>query len=153
MRSNRLSTVMPVPGLDPGIVAGIHVFLAGHQQERRGWPRIKSGGDEPGHDSGEMDQYDRNALQRPGNPNSALASLVLPAGAKNIRRARGDARRIGGVEKMVAYLSLPNWKSGFMLLVGFACTFRSGAYGVTKGAYGVTEARTSAGTLDSDEGA
>ena len=33
-----LSHVMPVPGLDPGIVAGIHVFLAGRQQERRGWP-------------------------------------------------------------------------------------------------------------------
>jgi len=77
-----------------------------------------------------------------------LASLVRPAGAKNIRRARGDARRIGGVEKMVAYLSLPNWKSGLMLLVGFAWTFRSGAYGVTKGAYGVAEARASAGSDD-----
>src|SRR5262245_39333970 len=30
---------------------------------------------------------------------TVLASLVLPAGAKNIRRARGDARRIGSVEK------------------------------------------------------
>jgi len=28
MRSNHLSSVMPVPGLDPGIVAGIYVFLA-----------------------------------------------------------------------------------------------------------------------------
>ena len=33
MRSNHLSRVMPVPGLDPGIVAGIHVFLAGFQQK------------------------------------------------------------------------------------------------------------------------
>ena len=49
---------------------------------------------------------------------------------------------------MVAYLSLPNWKSGLMLLVGFAWTFRSGAYGVTKGAYGVAEARASAGSDD-----
>src|SRR5712671_6857415 len=32
------SRVMPVPGLDPGIVAGIHAFLAGFQRERRGWP-------------------------------------------------------------------------------------------------------------------
>ena len=29
MRLNHLSSVMPVPGLDPGIVAGIHVLLAG----------------------------------------------------------------------------------------------------------------------------
>jgi hypothetical protein len=27
----RRSIVMPVPGLDPGIVAGIHVFLSGDQ--------------------------------------------------------------------------------------------------------------------------
>jgi hypothetical protein len=26
MRSNRISTIMRVPGLDPGIVADIHVF-------------------------------------------------------------------------------------------------------------------------------
>jgi hypothetical protein len=29
--ANDLSTVMPVPGLDQGIVAGIHVFLGGIQ--------------------------------------------------------------------------------------------------------------------------
>jgi len=28
MRSNHFAGVMPVPGLDPEIVAGIHVFLA-----------------------------------------------------------------------------------------------------------------------------
>src|SRR5579883_1392704 len=33
-----LCVVMPVPGLDPGIVAGIHAFLAAPQQVRRGWP-------------------------------------------------------------------------------------------------------------------
>jgi hypothetical protein len=38
MKRDHPSGVMPVPGLDPGIVAGIHVFLAGAQQERRGWP-------------------------------------------------------------------------------------------------------------------
>ena len=38
VRSNHLSRVMPAPGLDPGIVAGIHVFLADSQLERRGWP-------------------------------------------------------------------------------------------------------------------
>ncbi len=38
MRLNHLSSVMPVPGLDPGIVAGIHVFLAELQLKRRGWP-------------------------------------------------------------------------------------------------------------------
>jgi hypothetical protein len=27
MRTNHPSRVMPVPGLDPGIAAGIHVFL------------------------------------------------------------------------------------------------------------------------------
>jgi hypothetical protein len=42
--SNRLSSVMPVPGLDPGIVAGIPVFLAHSQQEDVG------GRDKPGHD-------------------------------------------------------------------------------------------------------
>jgi hypothetical protein len=36
---------MPVPGLDPGIVAGIHVFLAGFQL------KDVDGRDEPGHDS------------------------------------------------------------------------------------------------------
>ena len=56
MRSNYLSTVMPVPGLDPGIVAGIHVFLA--ELSKHG----VDGRDEPGHDSGEMVQHERNAL-------------------------------------------------------------------------------------------
>jgi len=46
-RSNRLSIVMPVTGLDPGIVAGIHGFLAEPQQAGRRWPK-------PGHDSQEI---------------------------------------------------------------------------------------------------
>src|SRR5260370_19194943 len=38
-RSNRPSRVMPVvSGLDPGIVAGIDVFLAAPQQARCRWP-------------------------------------------------------------------------------------------------------------------
>jgi len=44
MRSNH-PLVMPVPGLDPGIVAGIHVFPAGFQLEG------VDGRDKPGHDS------------------------------------------------------------------------------------------------------
>jgi hypothetical protein len=40
---------MPVPGLDPGIVAGIHVFLTGFGKQD------VDGRDKPGHDSGEMD--------------------------------------------------------------------------------------------------
>jgi hypothetical protein len=43
MRSNQLPAVVPVPGLDPGIVAGIRVFLAGLSAERR------DGRDKPGH--------------------------------------------------------------------------------------------------------
>jgi len=50
-----------VPRLDPGIVAGIHVFPAAPQQARRRWPQIKSGGDKPGHDSAKVTQRDRNA--------------------------------------------------------------------------------------------
>jgi hypothetical protein len=52
------STVMPVPGLVPGIVAGIHVFLAVLQQDVDG--RDKP--DKRGHDAGEVVQYDRNML-------------------------------------------------------------------------------------------
>jgi len=37
-RRKRLTAIMPVPGLDPGIVAGIHVFLASLLPKRRGWP-------------------------------------------------------------------------------------------------------------------
>ena len=45
MRSNHLSTVMPVTGLDPGIVAGIHVFLAAFEL------KDVDGRVKPGHDS------------------------------------------------------------------------------------------------------
>ena len=45
MKSNHLATVMPVPGLDPGIVAGIHVFLPGFSK------KDVDGRDKPGHDS------------------------------------------------------------------------------------------------------
>jgi hypothetical protein len=42
----RISTKRDHPsGVMPALVAGIHVFLAGAQQERRGWPG------KPGHDS------------------------------------------------------------------------------------------------------
>ena len=50
MRCNHVSFVMPA------LVAGIHVFLAEFSQQG------VDGRDKPGHDSGEMDQYDRNAL-------------------------------------------------------------------------------------------
>jgi hypothetical protein len=50
MKSNHLSTVMPA------LVAGIHVFLPGVSKQG------VDGRDEPGHDSGEMAQHDRNAL-------------------------------------------------------------------------------------------
>jgi hypothetical protein len=56
MRWNRLSRVIPVPGLDPGIVAGIHVFLADFQLED------VDGRDKPGHDSEQTVQCDRIAL-------------------------------------------------------------------------------------------
>jgi hypothetical protein len=50
MKSNHLSTVMPA------LVAGMTFFL----------PRVSKQGvdgrDDPGHDSGEMAQHDRNAL-------------------------------------------------------------------------------------------
>jgi hypothetical protein len=45
MKSNHLTTVMPVPGLDPGIVAGIHAFLPGFSK------KDVDGRDKPGHDS------------------------------------------------------------------------------------------------------
>jgi hypothetical protein len=50
MRSNHLSCVMPVPGLDPGIVAAIHAFLAAPGKQD------VDGRDKPGHDSGEVVQ-------------------------------------------------------------------------------------------------
>ena len=56
MRSNHVSAVMPIPGFDPGIVAGIHVFLT----ERQGGD--VDGRDEPGHDCREMVQYDPDVL-------------------------------------------------------------------------------------------
>jgi hypothetical protein len=49
MRTKNLTSVMPVPGLDPGIVAGIHVFLAAAQQD----VDVR---DKPGHDFGVMAQ-------------------------------------------------------------------------------------------------
>jgi hypothetical protein len=56
---------MPVPGLDPGIVAGIHVSPslpspACGGRVGRGQQDV-DGRDKPGHDSGEMDQHG-NAL-------------------------------------------------------------------------------------------
>jgi hypothetical protein len=45
IRTKHLPSVMPVPGLDQGIVAGIHVFLAGLQL------KDVVGRDKPGHDS------------------------------------------------------------------------------------------------------
>ncbi len=61
MRSTRLSGVVPVPGLDPGIVAGIHVYSLPTLPRMRGvvgrgdWKdvdglRITSGGDKRRHD-------------------------------------------------------------------------------------------------------
>jgi hypothetical protein len=53
---NLLSSVMPVPGPDPGIVAGIHVFLAAPLPtlSPRAWEGREGadvdGGDKPGHD-------------------------------------------------------------------------------------------------------
>ena len=68
MRWKRLSAVMPVPGLDPGIVAGIHAFplpslprMRGREASKQAWMAGTSQ-DKPGHDSGEAVQYDRHAF-------------------------------------------------------------------------------------------
>jgi hypothetical protein len=51
MWSNHLSTIMPA------LVAGTHVFLLSFSEQDVG------GRDKPGHDSGEVDQRDRNLVQ------------------------------------------------------------------------------------------
>jgi hypothetical protein len=63
MRSNHLCTGMTVPGLVPGIVAGIQVFLAGLRREKRGWRPDQAGRDKPGM-TPEKCSNDPNGLQR-----------------------------------------------------------------------------------------
>src|SRR5215813_9837841 len=72
---------------------------------------------------------------------------------KKIAGRRAPPRRMGHFgDKVDAYLSEPNWKSGFRPLIGCGWTFTSGEYTVTADPFGLMEACASAGTLINEGG-